>query len=206
MRLPVNIPFLISDILERIIPGFFALACVLFLAGFNVAAIGKIDSFLLIGIAFVFSYVLGVVFNVISNTLPFLETRYSVDVKPEYLEIVSEKFQNTFGFSFGSDSWRYCYGIVSKDGMAVNTSFFAGMIVFCKSMFVGSAVVAIFSFVVLIHPVILNLSKVGSAFSLLMAVAVALVFVRGARIYGRSFTLSILDAFVTWATVGKKQF
>lgn len=197
----MNFPFLISDIIERIVPGGIFLFVAVFLLGFE--RIGLLaDKELLGALAFFgFSYSFGVLFNVCSNKLTFLETRYFIPEPADYGDVLAREFEVRFREKFSTGSWRFCYGVVQKESLAVNTALFGGMAVFCRSMAVCCLFIAL---TVLFAPLG---TRVEFAFGAVYLGSVILfasllggfVFTMGARTYGKSFALSIYDSFLTYS-------
>ena len=188
----MNVPFTISDILERVIPGavFLGGAVSAFHGWGALISDGETSQFATFTVFALLSYVFGLIANIISGLVPRLDTR-----NDDHSKILSQRvvdaYAEFFKHEYDTSAWKWCYGIVVKHGYAVNTNFFQGVYVFCSSMFVSLAILV---------PIYIWAwyFKDFSVLPVFIIPAAALAFARGSQKYSRLFALSILEAFYSY--------
>lgn len=196
----MNVPFSISDILERVIPGAVLLGGALSaLKGWGaIVSDGEATSqFATFTVFALLSYVFGLITNIISGLVPKLDLR-SDDHSEILDQRVLEAYLDFFGKEYDATAWKWCYGIVVKHGYAINTDFFQGVYVFCSSIFVALAALVPLYLWAWIYRDISVLAIIGILFA-------AWAFFRGSQKYSKLFALSILEAFYSyWVEHSKK--
>ena len=186
----MNLPFSITDILERIVPGA-ALLSLLLLDNFETLPELDLDLKVVATAAFIAtSYIAGVMVNIYSGFFRFLSNRY-IDSITNRKPMVADAYKDVFSTEFSGDAWRFCYGVVMKEKFGVNTSFFAGIEVFCSSMFV----VFLLGLFVTVVRYLDGSMPLGFP---TMFFVLAVIFCLGSRKYSRAFSESIYDAFYSW--------
>lgn len=102
-----------------------------------------------------------------------------------------------FQLPAGSDSWRYCYGIVAKHGYSVNVELFSRLDIFCRAMMTGSGITFLAS---------LGLWGLGRLaggtetlpWILIASGAMFIIFLYSARTYSKAFVGAIHEGFYSW--------
>jgi len=194
------IPFSLSDILERVVPGGLLISAVALafhgqLQGYAEIAVSPLGyTAVLAG-----SYALGVSVNSLANLIPIRGYRRYWSDKPSSMEAaVRHSIEIHFGLSADDRTWRLCYGTVLKQGYGANTHLFLGLDVFCRAMAVASVVA---SSVFLGAGGIAWYRGVPSVTDVVFAAGtfvLAFLFQRGARIYSQAFVGSIYEGFFNW--------
>jgi hypothetical protein len=197
----MNLPFALSDLLERVIPGS------IFMFFISIAAKGVGSLSLIEGwstpaliAAAALAYAVGVMLNALASLSNLGDNRiYFADPPTAIKSEVSKAIESYFGVTPDEQSWKFCLGICAKHGYSANTQLFQGLFVFCRSMCVccllGSAMILAMQ----------AYSQIGfdpvDLSSLIVAVCGLLsswIFYTGVRIYTRSFVGSIYEGFYTW--------
>ena len=194
------LPFSLSDILERVIPGS------LLIGAFGLAFNDKLvlpnklsnsavmTTFFLAG-----SYAIGVSLNSLAGFIKIKGYRqyWSNDPNDRQTAIRSV-LENHFGLTPDNNSWSLCYGTVIKNGYGANTQLFLGLEVFCRAMTVS----CILSGIIFAVAILCNLRDFSSAKTFLIftptAFILAWIFYRGARIYSVAFVASVYEGFYNW--------
>ena len=194
------IPFSLSDILERVIPG----SLLLTLSGIafhdSILIPGALVSSPLIYAAFLAcSYALGVSLNSLSDVVKIKGYRTYWSTEPSAMErAVRHAFEAHFGIPPDNNSWRLCFGTVIKQGYGANTQLFLGLEVFCRAMFVACSLASA-SF---IGAFALAWERGSPFVSLLIwtvfLLAFSYLFRRGAKNYSQAFVGSIYEGFFNW--------
>ncbi len=204
----MNLPFSFLEILERLMPGAAFVGILVVMPPVATDSLPKFtnlaDPVLLAGLFITLSYTLGVVFNLMSwssqsidKTLLNRRDSNAVEGTDEKLVALGKAYNDVFGLAISRESWRLCYGIADKCGYGVRISLFSSLEIFCRSLFVGSALLAlIYLFCVPASPFNLPLG--------LLFIALAWAFAFGSRVYSRAFTAAIFEAFHTWYVVDRK--
>lgn len=204
----MNLPFSFLEILERLMPGAAFIGILILIPpvvpATPVGLADLADPALLAGLFVTLSYTLGVVFNLLSWCSQSLDKALlnrrdsnAVEGSDEKLAALGQAYEDVFGLKISRESWRLCYGIADKSGYGVRISLFSSLEIFCRSLFVGSVLLAliyIFSARATAYNVPLGLLMVGFAY----------VFAYGSRVYSRAFTAAIFEAFHTWHAVDRK--
>lgn len=136
------------------------------------------------------SYVFGLIANILSGLLPGLDIRGEDHSEFLNLRVVSE-YEDFFGKKYDGTAWKWCYGIVTKHGYAVNTDFFLGVFVFCSSVFTSLLCIV----PLLVYSWLVNNSPF---YPVIVVLAACLAFWKGSRKYSRVFSISILEAFYSY--------
>jgi zinc transporter ZupT len=197
----LNLPFSISDLLERVIPGgiFLLYVAVAFagtdiLIGLNTWTVSSII------VAASLAYAVGVMLNALASLTNLGDNRiYWAKSDNGSKLAVKQSIADYFEIEPDESSWKVCYGICAKHGYAANTQLFQGLFVFCRSMCVNCILGALLIFISQIIQW-LEKSSIDQA-SVWICVASALsavIFYKGVRTYTRSFVGSIYEGFYTW--------
>jgi hypothetical protein len=198
-----TVPFSLSDILERIIPGFIVLALLHLVIFRHVeVAVDGISQPVLWFALLAAAYACGVLMNTLSGFLriPTLRQFWRVPPTPRQAAI-RQAIEKHFGVPADDASWSLCFGTVSKHGYGTNTQLFLGLEVFCRSMMAVCAVATLLLFLkVLLVLVLLRSLREVRIESLILPIAVAafILFRRGARNYSQAFVASIYEGFFSW--------
>lgn len=196
----MNLPFSISDLIERVIPGGILQGYVLFFVfGVNIGPIVANFTLAVIVAYASTSYAIGVLLNALASWANPADNRvYWQGAATDYKHAVRKSFEDYFGFPATEDSWRFCYGICAKHGYAANTQLFQGLYVFCRSMVVN----CVFGAVLLTFGLFIGFPQQSSPgytlVTILASLCAAGIFYLGVWTYTRSFVGSIYEGFFTW--------
>ncbi len=194
------IPFSLSDILERVVPGGLVISAV---------AVGFYDQFreytqiasppLAYAAFLAGSYALGVAVNSLAGFIRIKGYRRYWSDNPSAMEsAVRSSIETHFRLAADDQTWRICYGTVVKQGYGANTQLFLGLEVFCRAMTVAS----LLAVTVFLGAAGVAFAESFSAMSYLAfaaaASALTFLFHQGARIYSQAFVGSIYEGFFNW--------
>ena len=134
------LPFSLSDILERVIPGSLLLAAWFFGLDLTVDLPEVLKNAALASAVFLAtSYALGVALNALSSFVKIRDYRRYWTADPdERQQAVQAAIEAHFGLKVDTNTWSLCYGTCTKNGYSANTQLFLGLEVFCRAMTVTS--------------------------------------------------------------------
>ena len=197
------VPFSISDILERIVPGtiFLCLMALAFPSTINALP----TNVSLPGLWFVFlasAYAVGVVLNNSYNLWRIKGSRdywHEKDGLPEYKQAIQSAIRSHFRIDADEKSWAFCYGACTKHGYSPNTQLFQGLTVFCRSMMMAMLFASV-AFLIGMGTEFCLTGTLTLSPLLFAAVsfALALAFRSGATAYDHAFVGSIYEGFYSW--------
>jgi hypothetical protein len=194
------IPFSVSDILERVIPGACLMTSATVVFHDHLPVSKLISSSPFAYAAFLAgAYALGVALNSLGGYMRIRGYRQYWSSAPSEMEqAVHKAIHEHFGIHPDENSWRLCYGTVIKHGYGSNTQLFLGLDIFCRAMAVTSALAA----VVFLFALSLALRSSANVFPWAIccatAFALAWLFWRGMRNYSQAFVGSIYEGFLSW--------
>ncbi len=194
------IPFSLSDILERVIPGGLLLSAVVLAFHEQLGEFVQVTASPLGYVALLTgSYALGVSVNSVADLIRIKGYRRYWSDEPTVMEnAVRQSIETHFGIAVDDRAWRLCYGTVTKNGYEANTSLFLGLDVFCRAMTVASAL----ALTVFLCSGSIALYRGGAVMeNVLLATGsfvLTFLFHRGARIYSQAFVASIYEGFFNW--------
>jgi hypothetical protein len=198
------IPFSLSDVLERVIPGSILLSVVLLLQTDRIDPdVWNYNAFFLLFLFLSVSYALGVLMNTLSGLWRIRDFRKYWTSTPSPRETaIRSAIEQHFGVGVDDSIWSLCYGPCVKHGYAANVQLFLGLEIFCSSMTIASA---ISSAILIVGAATAFLCSYPSVFSpemkLALGVGFALavpIFRRGTGSYSRAFVGSIYEGFYSW--------
>lgn len=224
------LPFSVSDILERIIPGIILLA-VFYLTlfrHFTVDAGTAANSVAqpVLWLSFLAaSYACGVIMNTISSYAPIPGARaYWNELSannpnarhPETIAradkhklAIRDAIEEHFGVDVTDNSWKLCFGTVAKHGYSSNTLLFQGLEVFSRSMMAVCAL----AFGALVVKTTVGPLAYAIEWADLRAEAVLCIisligvfqFRRSAKSFSQGFVASIYEGFYSWYVEYERQ-
>ena len=202
----LTLPFSLSDILERVIPGSILLVC-LYMSFHELLDIPYSIGNKAITSAFFFavSYAIGVSLNSLAGFIKIKGYRtYWTENPCEREKAIRDALGEHFKIVPDNDTWRLCYGTCIKNGYGSNTQLFLGLEVFCR----GMTVTTIVSGIAFMISILLNITNLQEAkiFVIFAPISFILswVFHRGAWIYSLAFVGSIYEGFFNWYCDNKK--
>jgi hypothetical protein len=194
------IPFSVSDILERVIPGasLMTSATIVFHHHLPVSSSVSSSPFayaaLLAG-----AYALGVALNSLGGYIRIKGYRkYWSSAPSEMEQAIHEAILEHFGIHPDDNSWRLCYGTVIKHGYGSNTQLFLGLDIFCRAMTVTSMLSGMLFLVALCGALRSSAAVLPWIVCSATALALTWLFCRGTRTYSQAFVGSIYEGFFSW--------
>lgn len=197
----ISLPFSLSDILERIIPGSILICSLSFsvdpsasLFPYNAATVVMVAVFL------VLSYAVGVSLNALAGFVHIFEYRRYWSESPSNQELeIKNAFQAHFGIEPNDSSWRLCYGTCIKNGYGSNTQVFLGLDVFCRAM-IATCIITILalSSAIAYGWYFCSSFEEKHIYGIVSTVSLAPLMYRGAQIYSMAFVASIFKGFFNW--------
>lgn len=194
------LPFSLSDILERVIPGSLLLAAWFFALDLTVDLPAVFENAALASAVFLAtSYAVGVALNALPEFFEIQGYRQYWTADPdEHQQAIQAAIEAHFGVKADTDTWKLCYGTCTKNGYGANTQLFLGLDVFCRTMAVTSILSGLALVVASIREMDGIVPSLSEAILLGTVLAFAGVFRRGARIYSQAFVSSIYEGFFNW--------
>lgn len=194
------IPFSVSDILERVIPGASLMTSATIVFHDYLPVSSPLSSSPFAYAAFLAgAYALGVALNSLAGYIRIKGYRQYWSSAPSEMEqAVHKAILEHFGIYPDDNSWRLCYGTVIKHGYGSNTQLFLGLDIFCRAMTITSMLAGVF----FLFALSTALRSSGTVFPWTVcsatAFALAWLFCRGTRNYSQAFVGSIYKGFFSW--------
>lgn len=197
-------PFSLSDILERIIPGAIFLGQI-YIATYslNLQISQALNNPALWFIFLAAAYAIGVVLNNSYNLWKISGSRDYWTVAdgqlPAYKVAIKQAIKTHFQIEADEKSWAFCYGTCNKHGFSPNTQLFQGLAVFCRTMMMGMAFSTLIYAAAAVATAIAD-QTVPSTLLILTggSMLLAFAFRSGAIAYDKAFVGSIYEGFYSW--------
>jgi len=203
----LSLPFSLSDILERVIPGSILVVCLFFSFHDFLSISYSIGNTAIASVFFLgVSYAVGVSINSLAGFIKIKGYRtYWTEDPCESEKAIRDALEEHFKIVPDNDTWRLCYGTCIKNGYSANTQLFLGLEVFCRAM----TVTTIISGISFLSSIFLNIKDFQETkiFIILTPLSFLLscTFHRGAKIYSLAFVGSIYEGFFNWYCDNKKE-